>query len=127
MLLKEGLITEACPERCRRKLVRMTVSLERLTYDRKNQQACYQGVTSQVTGATSFPDIRDHHFILSALFLLAEHLMKTASKTKLYPYTFSVCIGISCYDPENPVSIDEMLQKADKLMYEEKRFRKQPA
>jgi len=51
----------------------------------------------------------------------------TLNKSGLYPYKFSVSIGISCYDPDNPVSIDEMLQKADKLMYEEKRFRKQPA
>lgn len=56
------------------------------------------------------------HRILAAI--------NTINQTKLYPYTFSVSIGMSCYDPEDPVSIDELLQKADDLMYEEKNFKK---
>jgi diguanylate cyclase (GGDEF)-like protein/PAS domain S-box-containing protein len=40
---------------------------------------------------------------------------------KSNPFTLSVSMGIACYDPEYPCSIDELLVRADKLMYEEKR------
>lgn len=37
------------------------------------------------------------------------------------PFQLSISMGISFYDPEFPCSIDELLIRADKLMYEEKR------
>jgi diguanylate cyclase (GGDEF)-like protein/PAS domain S-box-containing protein len=36
-------------------------------------------------------------------------------------YKLSVSIGVTYYDPEYPCSIDELLLKVDKLMYEQKR------
>jgi diguanylate cyclase (GGDEF)-like protein len=35
-------------------------------------------------------------------------------------YKLSVSIGVTYYDPEYPCSIDELLLKVDKLMYEQK-------
>jgi len=37
------------------------------------------------------------------------------------PYKISFSIGISCYDPDNPQSIDELIRIADNKMYEEKK------
>lgn len=39
------------------------------------------------------------------------------------PFILSVSMGIASYDPEYPCSIDELLVRADKLMYEEKRLK----
>lgn len=39
------------------------------------------------------------------------------------PFILSVSMGIASYDPEHPCSIDELLVRADKLMYEEKRLK----
>ena len=36
------------------------------------------------------------------------------------PYKLSLSMGISHYNPDHPVSINELLSEADKLMYEEK-------
>ena len=36
-------------------------------------------------------------------------------------YTISLSVGIACSDPENHYSIDELMSRADKLMYEQKR------
>lgn len=35
-------------------------------------------------------------------------------------YNLSISMGCSYYDPENPCSIDELMARADKLMYEQK-------
>jgi diguanylate cyclase (GGDEF)-like protein/PAS domain S-box-containing protein len=35
----------------------------------------------------------------------------------------SISVGISCYDPEFPCTIDELLAKADKLMYKQKKLK----
>jgi len=35
-------------------------------------------------------------------------------------YKLSITMGCYCYDPENPCSIDELIARADKLMYEKK-------
>jgi diguanylate cyclase (GGDEF)-like protein len=51
--------------------------------------------------------------------------IKKINDTKLYPYTFSISIGVSSYDPAHPCTIEELLQRADQLMYEEKRFKNQ--
>ncbi len=39
------------------------------------------------------------------------------------PLVLSVSMGIASYDPEYPSSVDELLVRADKLMYEEKRLK----
>jgi len=36
-------------------------------------------------------------------------------------YTISLSVGIACGDPENHYSIDELMSRADQLMYEQKR------
>jgi len=36
-------------------------------------------------------------------------------------YKLTLSVGIAGYNPENPCSIDELLDRADKLMYEQKR------
>jgi PleD family two-component response regulator len=33
-------------------------------------------------------------------------------------------MGLSCYDPANPQSMDELIRTADKKMYEDKKSRK---
>jgi PleD family two-component response regulator len=35
-------------------------------------------------------------------------------------YKLSLSMGIARYDPEHPCSIDELLARADRLMYEQK-------
>ncbi|MCX5812697.1 MAG: PAS domain S-box protein [Proteobacteria bacterium] len=37
------------------------------------------------------------------------------------PYKLSLSIGVACYNPENPQSIDELISTADALMYKEKK------
>jgi len=37
------------------------------------------------------------------------------------PYKIGFSIGISCYDPDNPQSMDELIRIADNKMYEEKK------
>jgi len=39
-------------------------------------------------------------------------------------YNLSISMGCSYYDPENPCSIDELMARADKLMYEQKQNKK---
>ena len=38
-------------------------------------------------------------------------------------YTLSISVGVARFDPENPISIDELLSKADSSMYTQKRRR----
>jgi diguanylate cyclase (GGDEF)-like protein/PAS domain S-box-containing protein len=39
------------------------------------------------------------------------------------PYDLSLSFGLACYDHDHPCSIDELISKADKMMYEEKKSR----
>jgi diguanylate cyclase (GGDEF)-like protein/PAS domain S-box-containing protein len=39
-------------------------------------------------------------------------------------YKLSLSVGVAYYDPENPVTIDELLMRADALMYEHKKNRR---
>jgi len=39
-------------------------------------------------------------------------------------YGLDISIGCACYDPENPCSLDELIVRADRLMYENKRIKK---
>lgn len=47
--------------------------------------------------------------------------IKAFNKSKENPFQLSVSMGVSHYDPEHPSTIDELLVRADKLMYEDKR------
>ena len=47
--------------------------------------------------------------------------IETFNKSKDNPFQLSVSMGVSHYDPEHPSTIDELLVRADKIMYEEKR------
>ncbi|MGH7890469.1 MAG: diguanylate cyclase, partial [Thermodesulfobacteriota bacterium] len=40
------------------------------------------------------------------------------------PYKLSISVGIACYDPQDPISIDELLRRADESMYSNKRRKK---
>ena len=40
---------------------------------------------------------------------------------ELRPYPLSISVGAAHFDPESPMAIDELLSKADALMYEQKR------
>jgi diguanylate cyclase (GGDEF)-like protein len=41
-----------------------------------------------------------------------------------HPYKLSVSIGETCYDPNQPSSIEELLTRADELMYSNKQHKK---
>jgi diguanylate cyclase (GGDEF)-like protein len=43
------------------------------------------------------------------------------NRSGICPFTLSFSSGVAAYDPENPSTIDELLARADKRMYEEKR------
>ncbi|MBI4768638.1 MAG: PAS domain S-box protein [Deltaproteobacteria bacterium] len=54
---------------------------------------------------------------------LIQRLKKVLKDNQLQtkrPYTLSLSLGISFFDPRNPCSIDALLAQADKLMYENK-------
>jgi diguanylate cyclase (GGDEF)-like protein/PAS domain S-box-containing protein len=40
------------------------------------------------------------------------------------PFALSLSVGAASYDPQAPLSIEELLQRADAMMYEEKRLRR---
>ncbi|MCL5022480.1 MAG: diguanylate cyclase [Nitrospirae bacterium] len=40
-------------------------------------------------------------------------------------YKLSLSVGISYYDPEHPCSLDELLKKGDRAMYEQKKTRRE--
>ena len=40
-----------------------------------------------------------------------------------YPFYISMSVGAAYFNPENPISINELMAKADKLMYENKKSR----
>ena len=59
--------------------------------------------------------------------ILITHLQRRIdirNNQKSRNYMLSISVGCSYYDPENPVSLDELMSQADKLMYEQKRRKK---
>ena len=40
------------------------------------------------------------------------------------PYKLSFSVGIALYDPEQPCTLDELIERGDRLMYEQKQKRK---
>jgi len=64
---------------------------------------------------------------LKNLPIIKERLNKNLTElnqTLKKPYKIELSMGLSCYDPDNPQSIDELIRIADKKMYEEKRNKK---
>jgi len=49
--------------------------------------------------------------------------IKDCNAKGLRPYKLSISVGSAQYDPENPISLDELLSEADALMYAQKRKR----
>jgi len=50
--------------------------------------------------------------------------LKELNKNLNNPYKISFSIGLSCYNPSNPLSIEELIKIADENMYEEKKKKK---
>ncbi len=48
------------------------------------------------------------------------------NKKKSHNYTLSISIGIAHYDPAHTVSVEELLNQGDRLMYEDKLRKKKP-
>jgi len=46
------------------------------------------------------------------------------NSSKLHGYKLEISAGLSYYNPENPCYVDELLEKADKKMYEQKKRKK---
>lgn len=42
------------------------------------------------------------------------------------PYRLAISIGITVYDPEKPCSLEELIERGDRLMYDNKQNRRQP-
>jgi diguanylate cyclase (GGDEF)-like protein len=69
-----------------------------------------------------FPDssLNDASLIRERLSKNLEKLNQKLAK----PYKIDFSIGLSYYDPANPLSIDELIRIADKKMYEDKKNKK---
>ena len=50
--------------------------------------------------------------------------LKIHNTEKNHKYKLSITVGIAYYNPENPCSVDELLVRADKSMYEQKMHKK---
>ncbi len=50
--------------------------------------------------------------------------LEAYNSTKNPGYRLSMSLGIAYFDPENPCSVDELLAQGDRMMYEEKKLRK---
>ncbi len=60
--------------------------------------------------------------------LIRERLSKNLEKLNQFlnkPYKICFSIGLSCYDPANPLSIEELIKIADENMYKEKKKKKE--
>jgi diguanylate cyclase (GGDEF)-like protein len=60
--------------------------------------------------------------------LIRERLSKNLEKLNPSlnkPYKISFSIGLSCYNPSTPLSIDELIKIADENMYKEKKKKKE--
>lgn len=53
-----------------------------------------------------------------------KHLIDKQNYQENRKYTLSISVGCSYYDPDNPCSLDELIARADKLMYEQKQKNK---
>jgi diguanylate cyclase (GGDEF)-like protein/PAS domain S-box-containing protein len=62
-------------------------------------------------------DKREDADIVTARF---KERVTAHNKTKGRAYKLTISAGMSCYDPSDPRSIDDLLRQAERLMYEEK-------
>lgn len=56
--------------------------------------------------------------------LIKERINKNLTKLNHFlkkSYKIEISMGFSCYDPDNPQSMDELTRIADKKMYEDKK------
>jgi diguanylate cyclase (GGDEF)-like protein/PAS domain S-box-containing protein len=53
-----------------------------------------------------------------------QSLVDTRNNQENRRYKLSISLGCSYYDPKNPCSIDDLIERADKLMYEQKQNKK---
>ena len=53
-----------------------------------------------------------------------QNQMDTYNNEGYRRYKISVSVGVSFYDPKNPCSLDELMSRADQLMYEQKRSKR---
>jgi len=53
-----------------------------------------------------------------------QSLTDTRNNQENRRYRLSISVGCSCYDPEHPCSIEELMASADRLMYEHKQKKK---
>ena len=69
-----------------------------------------------------FPDnsLKDASLIRERLNKNLAELNRSLKK----PYKIGLCIGLSEYDPDHPLTMDELIRIADRKMYEEKRKKK---
>jgi diguanylate cyclase (GGDEF)-like protein/PAS domain S-box-containing protein len=51
--------------------------------------------------------------------------LHNSKRNRPYNYSLSISIGISRYNPKDPCSLDELVDRADRLMYKEKRRKKE--
>lgn len=63
-------------------------------------------------------DSRDSVEMISARL---QKVLDAYNEKSVLPYKVSLSIGIAYYDPQNPCTVDELLEKADKSMYEQKK------
>jgi diguanylate cyclase (GGDEF)-like protein/PAS domain S-box-containing protein len=66
-----------------------------------------------------FPIDSSQEGMESAISRLRKNI-ETFNESRDNPFHLSVSMGVSHYDPEHPCTIDELLVRADKIMYEEK-------
>ena len=53
-----------------------------------------------------------------------QFLIDTRNKQENRKYRLSISVGYSYYNPENPCTLDELIARADKLMYQQKQIKK---
>jgi diguanylate cyclase (GGDEF)-like protein/PAS domain S-box-containing protein len=61
---------------------------------------------------------------IEALTSRLKTAMETHNTAAERPYELSLSFGLASYSPEQPCSIDELISRADKLLYEDKKRRK---
>ena len=61
--------------------------------------------------------------IMLAMFIIAS-ITGILFSEELYTNIIKLSVGLSCYDPDNPLPMDELIRIADEKMYDEKKNKK---
>ncbi len=56
---------------------------------------------------------------------LQDHLREYNSRPQDHPFQLSLSVGFAWYDPRYPLTLEELLQEADEMMYDRKKEKKQ--